>query len=111
MQKIKVRYAGNKCAKCGREMKVGWDAFFEPKGKSLYCTVCEKDNQQSESGKMPKVSAIDIENNPIVEALKANNEILGAISIKFTVIVENLSALVDTMREKPAPKPTSKTKK
>lgn len=42
LKPVKVRYAG-KCAKCGREIKVGWDAFFDAETKSLYCRPCAKE--------------------------------------------------------------------
>ena len=41
LKAIKVRYTG-KCATCGREIKEGWDAFFDSDGKKIYCTKCAK---------------------------------------------------------------------
>ena len=39
LKEIKTRYAG-KCADCGREIKVGWDIFFDPETKKVYCKPC-----------------------------------------------------------------------
>lgn len=39
LKEIKNRYAG-KCAKCGRELPVGWTVFFNPDTKELFCKPC-----------------------------------------------------------------------
>ena len=39
LKEIKTQYAG-KCATCGREIKVGWNIFFDPETKKVYCKPC-----------------------------------------------------------------------
>ena len=39
LSEIKLRYACQ-CVKCGRDMREGWAAFFEPEGKKIYCKPC-----------------------------------------------------------------------
>ena len=39
LKEIKTRYAG-KCATCGREIREGWDIFFDPDNKKVYCKPC-----------------------------------------------------------------------
>lgn len=52
LKPIKVRYAGE-CAKCGREIKVGWDAFFDAGTKSMYCRPCSKEIVSQEPAGQP----------------------------------------------------------
>ena len=38
---IKSRYAG-KCAKCGRELREGWNVAYDKDTKKIYCMPCSK---------------------------------------------------------------------
>lgn len=39
---IKTRYAGQ-CKKCNREIKEGWEVYFDAETKSVYCKPCGKE--------------------------------------------------------------------
>lgn len=40
LKEITVRYA-TKCAKCNRDIKVSWTAYFDPTTKVTYCKYCK----------------------------------------------------------------------
>jgi hypothetical protein len=40
---ITVRYGGAACAKCGDPLKKGDDAFYYPRGKSMFGKACGHD--------------------------------------------------------------------
>ena len=49
LKKIKVRYGGNECSMCNREMQIGWTAYFNPANKALICVPCAKTIEHSEA--------------------------------------------------------------
>lgn len=52
LKQIKVRYAG-KCGKCDRDIREGWDAFFDAATKTLYCRPCAKTLENTPGGIQP----------------------------------------------------------
>lgn len=39
LKELKSRYDG-KCVKCGRELRQGWNIFYDPETKQTYCKPC-----------------------------------------------------------------------
>lgn len=105
MKEIKVRYKGNKCSDCGREMQVGWKAFFDVvnEKKFLYCTVCAKariDGNKPTTTEQPEQKEQSVYNL---------EEIIGMVNMKLTVVIEELSRVIDILTSKPETKPAPKT--
>jgi ribosomal protein S27E len=48
LTEIKSRYDGN-CVKCNRELKAGWDVFYDKDARKIYCTKCGKEGGRSEA--------------------------------------------------------------
>lgn len=49
LKEIKSRWAG-KCAKCGRDIREGWDIIFDSDSKEVYCKPCGSPMLSSASG-------------------------------------------------------------
>lgn len=43
IKEVKTTKYGGKCAKCNREIKVGWTIGFDPDTKKIYCKPCMSD--------------------------------------------------------------------
>ena len=102
LKEIKVRYAGNKCSKCDRDMKVGWSAFFDPTTKSLYCQPCGKAMQQGEAIEIGKnEDAVSPEQFDILlnmlgkqgDVLAVLNQQVNDMNKRLDTLIESLSSL------------------
>lgn len=93
LSEIKVRYAGNPCAKCGRDMRVGWSAFFDASTKSLYCVPCGAVVKNHENAP-PKESADELDST-----INSLFEMIGCIDLKLSSIIEKLDKQVKAKAE------------
>lgn len=48
LTELKSRYDG-KCAKCGRELKVGWDVLYDREARKVFCTKCGKESNNTQN--------------------------------------------------------------
>ena len=117
LTKIKVRFEGNKCAECNREVKVGWEAYFENVDgvKKLYCKICgdpmfQKQERESEKPETPLSQSSKIIED-ILSRLILINELYPLLDLRIRDMQESLKAfeydtkaqLEKILKEKPKP--------
>ena len=120
LTKIKVRFEGNHCAKCNREVKVGWDAYFENVGgvKELYCKPCGDPMFQKQERESEKPETSLSESSKIIEDIISRliliNELYPLLDVRIRDMQESLKAFeFDTKAQlekliKAIPKPDKK---
>lgn len=97
MREIKLQYDGNKCSKCGREMKKGWTGFFEvikengKDVKKLYCTICERDMKKAPAQPEPEIS-LEKETLSLSDRLDSIDNKLGRLVNTYAIIKQYIEA-------------------
>lgn len=91
LKEIKTRYAG-KCATCGREIKEGWNIFFDPDTKKVYCKPCGATMGGAESSEQV-LSEAEITQLP--EDMQTRLRDAGMV--KEPTPEENIAVLLDTL--------------
>lgn len=99
LKEIKVRYAGNKCNKCDRDMKVGWSAFFDATTKSLYCQPCGKAMQQGEAIESGKnEDAVSPEQFDILlNMFGTQGDVLGTLNQQVNDLIKKVDTLIESL--------------
>lgn len=108
---IKTQYDGNKCSKCGREIKKGWTAYMDADAspKKIYCQPCGKPlaSQKDSPGQPEDLSSIakfdDI--NFKLKSLQENVDKLLNHAVRTLAIVEKY---IEEQSGKPPAKTTKK---
>ena len=92
LKEIKTRYTG-KCATCGREIKEGWNIFFDPDTKKVYCKPCGS-TMGGEESSAQVLSEAEIATLP--EDMQTRLRDAGMV--KEPTPEENMSILLDVLR-------------
>lgn len=97
ISEIKVKYDGNKCHKCGRDMKKGWTGYFENNNgiKKLYCKPCG-DVMLSEPAKQQELEQPKAETFEAIAQLALIVELLPQIDERLK---DMQSVLTDFIQE------------
>ena len=104
---IKTRYEG-KCSKCGRVIKIGWQAVFstdKDNKKELFCQPCGKPFLTTpESVKPPGMELSEEESLLLHEMygqVKLNTDLLSTIALQIDSIKDKLeNMLIEQKTEK-----------
>ena len=92
LKEIKTRYAG-KCATCGREIREGWDIFFDPDNKKVYCKPCGSAMGGSVSSEQV-LSKAEIAQLPV----DLQSRLRDAGMVKEPTAEENIAIMLETLR-------------
>lgn len=97
LTEIKVRYAGNHCAKCNREMKVGWKAMFEKVNNKpvMYCLPCSKQKEKIDDIQLESAE-VEVEKEEIkslFDELREIKNLLGRLINTYAIIEQYIEAV------------------
>lgn len=93
MEQIKSRYDG-KCAKCGRDIKTGWNIYYDKENKKAYCTPCGK----AMSSNQPENSLTEDEFNALPPEVQEKIRNAG-LTIKPPALEDRVSSMELTLGE------------
>jgi len=108
LKEVKTRYIKN-CAKCGREIKVGWTAYFNPDTKELFCKPCGQiiNKENPESVTKSEGTASDSQFDMLLDMLSKQSEQLSIASIALCLLREQIDGILNPI---PEPKKSTKSK-
>lgn len=91
LKEVKVSKYGGKCAKCERELKVGWSIFFNPDTKDIYCKPCGTQLQKlgPEISKS-EASISDAQFDILLDILSKHGDQLAAINSQVNTMSADL---------------------
>lgn len=88
LTEIKVRYDGNKCSKCGRDVKKGWTGYFanDNGNKLLFCQPC---GEAIKKGEIAEKTEVNPEELNLVARLDQITFLLGNLVNDVKKLFEN----------------------
>ena len=114
LSEIKASYAG-KCAKCNREIKVGWTVVFDSDSKKVYCKPCGTPMITGTKSQPAQLAPIQQDNstfemliNELMSTVNLCNEMLNQMAERVIVIETNIGVILATFAKQNASKGKSK---
>ena len=87
-----------KCAKCHRDIKRSWKAFFDDVSKAIYCKPCGTQLMAGEKAVSPTEDA-ELLLNELAGNVRLFNDMLGSMSVTLSGIAKSAKYLEESNAE------------